>query len=711
MIFSNPFILFALIAVSLPILIHLFNLKKVRKIEFSTLMFLKEIQKSKIKKIKLKQLILLLLRILIITFLVFSFSDPVLTGYKEGNSKINALILIDDSFSMGIRDENGTALEHSTRIVNELSKLFNSDDKILIVKTSELLMKNKTTEAENIPVNYSDSMITYTPFEVENSFNYIQNYFAKSTYSIREVFIISDFRKSNFRNFDIKSVNTKLSVQGIKLFLLDVSDREGNNISVDNIYLKSLFADRNSKVKISTEITNNSKNKVENKVVKLIIEGNEITEKVIDLNPEESRLVDFEFNSMNKNILSGYIYVVQNLFKDDELIYDNRYYFSLTIPDYINIGLYNGKYANDKYINLVFETANKYLRDSLNSKNEYFRVNKINQLSDNILSNDALILNDNNEFSNSDISLLKEFVKTGKGIFIFPGRYINIEENNKLLESISGLSITGLKESTDFENKIVFDKIDYQNPVFEGVFQNIEQNVSTQIESPVIKYYYKINETEKSHKIITLNNSDAFLIESSVGNSKILFSTVSSDLLMSDFPSKSIFATVLLRGIQYLSCNELLIDKNIIGNDNIVKLNKNNENITGILIPDSKSVISFSGKSAATKIDYISIPYCENTLKQGIYTLCDSLNNRIQQFALNCDSSESNLIKADKEFVQNYFEKKGFEFVRYLNGKSSVNEMIIKSRNGYELWKYLLLLSVLFMLIEIYYFKKLEKGL
>jgi hypothetical protein len=711
MIFSNPFILFALIAVSLPILIHLFNLKKVRKIEFSTLMFLKEIQKSKIKKIKLKQLILLLLRILIITFLVFSFSDPVLTGYKEGNSKINALILIDDSFSMGIRDENGTALEHSTRIVNELSKLFNSDDKILIVKTSELLMKNKTTEAENIPVNYSDSMITYTPFEVENSFNYIQNYFAKSTYSIREVFIISDFRKSNFRNFDIKSVNTKLSVQGIKLFLLDVSDREGNNISVDNIYLKSLFADRNSKVKISTEITNNSKNKVENKVVKLIIEGNEITEKVIDLNPEESRLVDFEFNSMNKNILSGFIYVVQNLFKDDELIYDNRYYFSLTIPDYINIGLYNGKYANDKYINLVFETANKYLRDSLNSKNEYFRVNKINQLSDNILSNDALILNDNNEFSNSDISLLKEFVKTGKGIFIFPGRYINIEENNKLLESISGLSITGLKESTDFENKIVFDKIDYQNPVFEGVFQNIEQNVSTQIESPVIKYYYKINETEKSHKIITLNNSDAFLIESSVGNSKILFSAVSSDLLMSDFPSKSIFATVLLRGIQYLSCNELLIDKNIIGNDNIVKLNKNNGNITGILIPDSKSVISFSGKSAATKIDYISIPYCENTLKQGIYTLCDSLNNRIQQFALNCDSSESNLIKADKEFVQNYFEKKGFEFVRYLNGKSSVNEMIIKSRNGYELWKYLLLLSVLFMLIEIYYFKKLEKGL
>ena len=43
--FLNPSLLLGLFAVSIPILIHLLNLRKIKKVEFSTLMFLKEIQK------------------------------------------------------------------------------------------------------------------------------------------------------------------------------------------------------------------------------------------------------------------------------------------------------------------------------------------------------------------------------------------------------------------------------------------------------------------------------------------------------------------------------------------------------------------------------------------------------------------------------------------------------------------------------------------
>ena len=70
MTFLNPAILWGLFAVSIPIIIHIFNLKKTRKIEFSTLMFLKEIQETKQKRIKLKQLLILLCRIAFIIFLV-----------------------------------------------------------------------------------------------------------------------------------------------------------------------------------------------------------------------------------------------------------------------------------------------------------------------------------------------------------------------------------------------------------------------------------------------------------------------------------------------------------------------------------------------------------------------------------------------------------------------------------------------------------------
>jgi len=54
MVFLNPTILFGLLAASIPVILHFLNLRKIKKVEFSTLTFLKELQKTKIKKIKFK---------------------------------------------------------------------------------------------------------------------------------------------------------------------------------------------------------------------------------------------------------------------------------------------------------------------------------------------------------------------------------------------------------------------------------------------------------------------------------------------------------------------------------------------------------------------------------------------------------------------------------------------------------------------------------
>ncbi len=80
MVFLNPAILLGLLAASIPIIIHLLNFRKLKKVEFSSISFLKELQKSKIKKIKIKQWLLLLLRTLLIILLVLAFARPTLEG-------------------------------------------------------------------------------------------------------------------------------------------------------------------------------------------------------------------------------------------------------------------------------------------------------------------------------------------------------------------------------------------------------------------------------------------------------------------------------------------------------------------------------------------------------------------------------------------------------------------------------------------------------
>jgi len=50
MVLLNPTILLGLLAASIPVILHFLNLRKIKKVEFSTLLFLKELQKSKIRK-------------------------------------------------------------------------------------------------------------------------------------------------------------------------------------------------------------------------------------------------------------------------------------------------------------------------------------------------------------------------------------------------------------------------------------------------------------------------------------------------------------------------------------------------------------------------------------------------------------------------------------------------------------------------------------
>jgi uncharacterized membrane protein len=125
MTFLNPAFLFGLLAAGIPVIIHLLNLKKLKKIEFSTLIFLKELQKQKIRRIKMKQWLLLVLRVLIILFVVFAFSRPTvdnlsLSGFAPA-AKASGVIIIDNSYSMNLRNDNGTLINQAKEIAAEMA--------------------------------------------------------------------------------------------------------------------------------------------------------------------------------------------------------------------------------------------------------------------------------------------------------------------------------------------------------------------------------------------------------------------------------------------------------------------------------------------------------------------------------------------------------------------------------------------------------------
>src|SRR5580693_1927873 len=97
--FLFPSFLYALSAVSIPILIHLFNFRRYKKLYFSNVRFLKEVVQESRSRSRLKHWLVLLCRILIVVFLVLAFAQPfipVKQGFTGAGNKAVS-IFVDNS--------------------------------------------------------------------------------------------------------------------------------------------------------------------------------------------------------------------------------------------------------------------------------------------------------------------------------------------------------------------------------------------------------------------------------------------------------------------------------------------------------------------------------------------------------------------------------------------------------------------------------------
>src|SRR5687767_236761 len=114
MTFVSPLFLWALAAILVPIAIHLFNFRKYKKVYFTNVRFLKELQQESKSKSRLKEILVLIARCLTITCLVLAFCQPFIPDQnqntlKQGSTAVG--LYIDNSFSMQNVNKQGALLE------------------------------------------------------------------------------------------------------------------------------------------------------------------------------------------------------------------------------------------------------------------------------------------------------------------------------------------------------------------------------------------------------------------------------------------------------------------------------------------------------------------------------------------------------------------------------------------------------------------------
>ncbi len=234
MIFLNPAVLFGLIAASIPVLIHLLNLRKLKKIDFSTLTFLKELQKNKIRKIKIKQLLLLALRVMIILFLVMAFARPTLKGISIGGTtsaaKTTAVFILDNTFSMSVVDNNGSYLNQAKGTIKVLLNQLQEGDEAALVLLSNPPSGQINNNEQQTTSNLADFKkqvdaveISYYSGNLNDAVIRAAKILSKSQNFNKEIYILSDFQKGRLYEQSSLSDLSEILNDKVKLYTFNYS--------------------------------------------------------------------------------------------------------------------------------------------------------------------------------------------------------------------------------------------------------------------------------------------------------------------------------------------------------------------------------------------------------------------------------------------------------------------------------------------------------
>ncbi|MBL1213836.1 MAG: VWA domain-containing protein [Ignavibacteriae bacterium] len=697
MIFLNPAVLFGLLATSIPVIIHLINLRKLNRVEFSTLAFLKELQKTKIKKVKLKQWILLALRVLIIIFLVSSFARPTIESVSlagvSSSAKTSSVIIIDNSFSMSVVTDNGSHFNQAKSTIKELIKNAQEGDEFLLISTSDKNENYNFTRSINSIENQLNGIeITDISGDLNTALIAAANSLSNSNNINKEVYLFSDFQRGRIFNDEKELQNlSELFDEQVKIYLFEFSKNNINNLAVTDFKINNQIFQKGKPISFSATVTNFSKTEQNDAAASLFINGNRMAQSNLSLEPDAAQIINLETTLNETGMLEIFVEL-----EDDDIINDNRRFTAINIPEQIEIIIFTDEAESSNFIELA-------LSGSQTSGNFNITKKSTDQISAiNLNSYDIVFLLGGSK--NINLARLKNYIKSGGEVIVMPsGKAAPNVFQNLLNEIELNLNASNIGELNKTKNYYSFEAIDFEHPLFYDMF---EDNSKPKIDSPEIYFYMKINSAGLGKSIISLQDKSAFLSEYKIGNGKVMLFSVAPVLSWSNFPLKGVFAPMVNRAVYYLISETIEGREHIAGDELIISLTDRAIQNLKVLKPGSREeIINIDTLNNRRTIQY------GGTETSGIYKFL-SENILIDYFSINTDPRESLAEYADEDLIEDYLSKIGFNGNYYfIETDDDYNSIIYQARFGTELWRLFLLAALLLAIIEMIVAKNSKKDI
>ncbi len=458
--FKHPEVLYFLFLLVIPILVHLFQLRRFKKEYFTNVKFLKELSIQTRKSSTIKKWLLLLSRLLLLTFLILAFAQPFFVAKESKKNNNEMYIILDNSYSMQAKGKKGELLK---RAVQDLLEHTPEAQNLSLITNSDSYW---STDIKAIQKDLQDLKYSASPFRLDNLIAKVN---ARKSAFNKDIIVITDV-------VGLETNQTKSFRKEDNVYFIIPEAEQKNNIAIDSVYIQQTL---DSFYEIGIKLSANGDNFKDIPIA--LYNKNKLVAKTLINFETNTKTINF---TIPKEDFHGYVSVV-----DKGLAYDNTYYFSISKPSLTNI-FSIGDADKSKYL------ARIYTNDEFNYNNF-----PIANLDYNLLEKqDAIVLNELKDIPQALQTTLKSFVSKGGNLIIIPAQESNVSNLNTFMANFGPLQF---KTASQSDKKVT--KINFNHPLFSSVFEKRIDN----FQYPSTKTAFELNSATPS--ILSYDDQSPFL--------------------------------------------------------------------------------------------------------------------------------------------------------------------------------------------------------
>lgn len=663
MAFINSWFLWALLALSIPIIIHLFHFRRYKKVLFTNVRFLKELKEEQNARRKLRNLLVLLSRLLALAFLILGFAQPFLTQDKEIDlSNKNVGIFIDNSFSMAALSKDIPLIDKAKAEAREIINSY-SEQEMFQILTHDFEGRHQRLLSKEDALSMVDEInISPNARPLTAAINRHQQ-ILKTNDRKSLVYLISDFQKS------INDLSTYADTT-MSIDLINLQSVQEQNISIDTAWLDAKVPMINVNNKLVIKVSNHGSDKVENVKLSLIQQGQ--TKPVGSLNIEANSsiidTVDLAINNTGWQDLELKV-------TDYPVSFDDSYYMSFDVSDEIKVLSINNTGTN-RYLKSVFEGLPYHTLDNV-------PVNRIDYAK--FADYSLIILNDIVNVSSGLANELENFILTGGNVLGFMSKDIDTKSFDQFFSKIAADKILQF----DNQEKEV-GSINESEFIFKDVFELAKKNRKL----PKSNASFKLSAYQNRDRDVLITNRDGspYLLKYTRQKGHLYLCTSPLDTKYNDL---SINAEIFVPMLYKMSISTKTTENmaRVIGKNNLITIpsSKEKQELTYVI----KGVEEFIPGQRRLKNEVL-LDINGQIKTAGYYdiTLADKI---IEKVAYNYNRIESNLRTSTQEELM--FDNPKIQLLN-ANQETNLAQIIHENDKGVPLWRWCLILALVFLAIE-----------